>query len=76
MSRELKINGLYRHFKGGCYRVLCLALDTETGVESVVYQHTIDHHRIYVRPLMMFLSPVDKDKYPESKQEYRFELID
>ncbi len=75
MSRELKINGLYRHFKGGCYRVLCTALHTETNETLVIYQSTIDSHAIFARPINMFLSEVDKEKYPQANQKYRLELI-
>lgn len=75
MERELVVGGLYRHFKGGTYRVLCTALHTETNETLVIYQSTIDSHAIFARPKDMFLSEVDKKKYPEAKQKYRLEYL-
>lgn len=67
---------IYRHFKGQCYQVLCLAENTESGEREVIYQALYAPYKIYARELEMFLSKVDKDKYPEAEQEYRFELLD
>ena len=77
-DRELKINGIYRHFKGHEYKVVCLAKDAEDENlrEMVVYQDTTKEDLYWVRPLDLFLSEVDHDKYPEVKQKYRFELLD
>ena len=72
MDRELKIGGYYRHFKGTLYRVLALARHTETDEELVVYQ-AVDGGTVYARPKAMFLSPVDKEKYPSIAAKYRFE---
>lgn len=72
---ELVINGIYRHFKGNTYKVIALALDSTTLEEVVVYQSTTDLNKIWVRKKEEFLSMVDKNKYPNALQEYRFELI-
>jgi len=64
----------FRHFKGAIVEVLELAKDSETLEDMVVYKH-IDTNEIWVRPLSMFLSKVDTDKYPDIKQELRFEKI-
>jgi len=75
--RKLEV-GVYRHFKGSEYQVLCKALHTENGEELVIYRNACKDtdDEIYARPLNMFLSEVDRDKYPGVKQKYRFEKID
>ena len=77
---RLKINGTYRHFKGNEYIVIDKAIYTENSEVVVIYKrkNPEDDGKIYTyaRPIEMFLSEVDHDKYPEVKQKYRFELID
>ena len=73
--REIKINGVYRHFKGNYYIVLDVATNSETEEECVVYRSLTDG-KLWVRPLNMFLSEVDHQKYPNVNQKYRFELHD
>ena len=74
--REILVGRKYRHFKGNDYKVLALAEHTETGEECVVNHPLYGEGKIYVRPLDMFASEVDRDKYPDVSQKYRFELAD
>lgn len=74
--REIKIHGVYRHFKGNCYLVEELARDSETDETVVVYRKLYGDGSLWVRPLDMFLSEVDHEKYPDVKQKYRFELVE
>lgn len=71
---ELKINRIYKHFKGDYYLVEGVALDSETKEEMVVYRRLYGDGGLWVRPKDMFLSEVDHKKYPNVKQKYRFEL--
>ena len=72
--REIKINGIYRHFKGDYYLVIDVATYSETDEKVVVYRRLYGDSSLWVRPLDMFLSEVDHEKYPNEKQKYRFEL--
>ena len=72
--RELKIKGIYKHFKGDYYLVEDIANDSETKEKFVVYRRLYGDGSLWIRPLDMFLSEVDYEKYPDVKQKYRFEL--
>lgn len=74
--REVKPGGVYRHFKGKMYQVVDVALHSETLEEYVVYRQLYGEGKLWLRPLGMFLEPVDKVKYPDCTQEFRFELVD
>lgn len=70
---ELKVGSVYRHFKGNLYEVKAIAVHSETEEKMVVYQALYGDNITYVRPYDSFVSKVDKDKYPDATQEYRFE---
>ena len=71
---DVVVGGLYKHFKGHIYKVLMLAKDSEDLSMKVVYQN-VETSEVWVRPLISFVSPVDKEKYPDVKQEKRFEYL-
>ena len=72
--RDVQPGRIYRHFKGDYYLVEALARDSETNEPCVIYRKLYGDGGLWVRPLDMFLSPVDREKYPDAGQTYRFEL--
>ena len=72
-------NDVYRHFKGNYYTIVAVGHYSESGERMVVYydmsgmSSSIDDPCI--RPLEMFMSEVDYEKYPDVKQKYRFEKV-
>lgn len=74
--QELKIHGIYRHFKGNYYIIEGIATHSETREKYVIYRALYEGQDLYIRPYDMFISEVDHEKYPNEKQKYRFELQD
>lgn len=75
MNRRIPKKGdIYRHFKGRRYRILDIAVCTETGEEMVVFETEEGARRVFASLLETFLSPLDTGKYPHAEQKYRFEL--
>ena len=80
MDRQIPKPGeVFKHFKGNCYKILAVGHHSETGEKMVIYydlsgkNSTIDNPCI--RPLKMFMSEVDREKYPNTNQKYRFERL-
>lgn len=79
--REIHENKTYKHFKGNVYKVLYIGYDSEINDKNgnprklVIYKSNHDG-KVWVRPYEMFASKVDKEKYPNAMQEYRFEEVD
>ncbi len=74
--REIKAGEYYRHFKGGQYQVTAIARDANTEEKVVVYQALYGEEDFWVRPYEEFVGPVDREKYPDAGQTWRFEKIE
>ena len=91
MNREEpKIGEIWKHFKNKHYKILCVGHHSESKEKMVVYYNIDDpnpdilsrtsewlyNHEPCIRPLDMFMSEVDHEKYPDVKQKYRFEKVE
>ncbi len=75
IPRKVKVHGLYRHYKGKYYIVEDVAKHTETGEKLVIYRALYGKGMVWARPQEMFLSKVDRKKYPDVKQKWRFKEV-
>ncbi|MBO4408308.1 MAG: DUF1653 domain-containing protein [Clostridiales bacterium] len=85
MDRDIRVGDIVRHFKREnvspetseyLYKILAFASHTETGEKLVIYQGMYPPFKVCARPYDMFMSEVDRVKYPDVKQKYRFEKIE
>lgn len=78
MRQEPKPQQVYKHFKGNLYKIIAVGHHSETKEKMVVYYDLSGKNSTEydpcIRPLEMFMSEVDHEKYPDVKQKYRFEL--
>jgi len=75
MDNRMQPGDIVRHFKGKMYEILCFAKDSETLETMVVYRALYGEGGVWVRKKEMFFSPVDREKYPDAAQAYRFERV-
>ncbi len=74
--REIVIGKTYKHFKGHIYKVIDIVNDAENYPNKmVIYENIYDPNDKWARPYDMFNSKVDKGKYPDVEQVYRFEEV-
>ena len=88
MENRFKPGDIVQHFKREMlneeeraankylYEIVGVATHSETHEPLMVYRPLYDDGGMYVRPLEMFLSEVDHDKYPVVRQKYRFEKVE
>ena len=73
MNAAYPKKGIYRHYKGNNYELLCIATDSETLEKKVVYKALYCDGEIWVRPLSMWSEVV---VLPDGKEIKRFTLIE
>ena len=76
MTQLPKPGEIYKHFQGNCYRIITVAMHTETGEKLVVYQALYGDYGVYAEDLSAFIKPVDRNKFPYITQKKQFELVE
>ena len=83
-DRDIHVGDIVQHFKREwvsaqtseyLYKVLAFAQHTENDEKLVIYQALYPPYKTCARPYDMFCSEVDREKYPNAKQKYRFEVV-
>ena len=84
-ERDIQAGDIVRHFKREwvseesaeyLYKVLAFAQHTENGEKLVIYEALYPPYKTCARPYSMFMSEVDREKYPDVQQKYRFEKVE
>lgn len=84
-ERKFQPGDIVRHFKRELvdqntkeyiYKIITFAHHSETDEMLVVYEALYPPYKVCARPYDMFMSEVDREKYPSIKQKYRFELYE
>ena len=80
MERKIEIGKKYKHFKNKLYKVIDIVYDSESNNDKeyrkvVIYQALYGDNLKWARDYDMFNSLVDKEKYPDVEQFYRFEEV-
>lgn len=85
IEREFRVGDIVKHFKrenvndesaNYLYKIIAFARHSENNERLVIYQGLYPPYKTCARPYEMFISEVDKNKYPDTKQRYRFEKIE
>lgn len=71
---EVKINGVYKHFNGDYYLLVDIGYNSDTLEKCVIYRALYGEGNLWIRPYDDFFGLVNKDKYPNATQKYKFEL--